>query len=228
MRRTDRAIFVSAAQDLGLWILVRRTNPQSLEYVGRPGYVPKPIDCKPKTADRDLGPRKLAGLVVDPNSVPPDAFLPQKRPKALEAWTEFVQSGRLNNRGSTGLYSLESNPKSPHLGCLMLNERYIHGDYDLYDIIDPSGAHRNLAAVETLHGSPHMRGPRFFEVQRYVNSRIGVPMIQHGGEAQFKDHSEQSIDAFGPAGEDLTILNEHSLRVWYQDRFGGRPPITLS
>jgi len=47
-------------------------------------------------------------------------------------------------------------------------------------------------------------------------------MIQHGGEAQYADHSEQSIDAFGPEGEDVTNLNEFSARGWYENRFGGR------
>ena len=54
------------------------------------------------------------------------------------------------------------------------------------------------------------------------DSHIGSPMIQHGGEAQYADHSEQSIDAFGPEGEDVTNLNEFSARGWYENRFGGR------
>ncbi|MEX2357941.1 MAG: hypothetical protein WEE51_06395, partial [Pirellulaceae bacterium] len=60
------------------------------------------------------------------------------------------------------------------------------------------------------------------KVQSFVNTRIGVPMIQHGGEMQYADHSEQSIDAFGPAGEDVTILNQFSVRAWYKDKFAGR------
>jgi hypothetical protein len=51
-------------------------------------------------------------------------------------------------------------------------------------------------------------------------------MIQHGGEAQYKDHSEQSIDAFGPNGEDVTILNEFSVRGWYDKTFGGRKTLS--
>ena len=31
-----------------------------------------------------------------------------------------------------------------------------------------------------------------------------------------------SIYAFGPNGEDVTILNEFSVRSWYEKRFGGR------
>jgi hypothetical protein len=47
-------------------------------------------------------------------------------------------------------------------------------------------------------------------------------MVQHGGEAQYTDHSQQPIDAFGPHGEDATILNEFSVRAWYEGVFGGR------
>jgi hypothetical protein len=50
-------------------------------------------------------------------------------------------------------------------------------------------------------------------------------MIQDGGEAQYADHSEQSIDAFVPNGEDVTILNEFSVRGWYENRFGGRQTV---
>ena len=96
MRLNDKKIFLQVAQELKLWILVRRTNPASLQYIGRAGYAPKSIDCKAKTAD------------------------------------------------------------------------------------------------------------------------------QHGGEMQYADHSDQAIDAFGPNGEDVTILNQFSVRGWYQERFQGR------
>jgi hypothetical protein len=33
-------------------------------------------------------------------------------------------------------------------------------------------------------------------------------MIQNGGEGQCADHSDQSVDAFGPNGEDVTIFND--------------------
>ena len=66
MRPTDKRVFLDAARQLQLWILVRRTNPASLRYIGLPGYLPKPIDCKAKTADLNQGRYRVAGLVVDP------------------------------------------------------------------------------------------------------------------------------------------------------------------
>ena len=58
-----------------------------------------------------------------------------------------------------------------------------------------------------------------------INGAIGVEMIQHGGEMQYADFSEQSIDVFGPCGEQTTILNEYSVRGWYETVFRGRRPI---
>jgi len=214
MRPQDKAIFLEAARKFQVWILVRRTNVASLQYIGKPGYMPKRIDCKAKTADVDIPPYRLAGLVVDPN-IHPNAFKPHKSQTAKEAWG--------NMRSVIGsVYTVDQNSKSQHYGCVQFQGRYIHGDYDLYDIIDVTQPHRNLALVDTLLGQPDRRGAKVLTVQEFINSRLGSPMIQHGGEAQYKDHSQQSIDAFGPNGEDVTILNEFSVRGWYDKAFGGR------
>jgi hypothetical protein len=217
MRPQDKAIFLDAARHFQVWILVRRTNPASLKYIGQPGYTPKRIDCKAKTADADKGSFLLAGLVVDPtlDALHEQAFKPEKLSKVKEFWAAMKPT-----LGTT--YKVDLDPKSKHYGCLKFQGSYIHGDYDLYDIIDITQPHRNLGAVETLHGQPHIRGANVNPVKDFVNSRIGSPMIQHGGETQYADHSQQAIDAFGPNGEDVTILNEFSVRAWYQERFGGR------
>ncbi|MGA2096671.1 MAG: hypothetical protein ABSH39_10265 [Candidatus Acidiferrum sp.] len=214
MRPQDKLVFLEAASHFQVWILVRRTNVASLKYIGKPGYTPKRIDCKAKTADLDEVNWKLAGLVVSP-IVHPKSFMPTKVKKAKEAWEAMSSL-----MGS--VYTVDMDKKSRHYGCLKLGSCYIHGDYDLYDIIDIKQAHRNLALVETLLGQPHRRGAKVLAVQTFINNRIGSPMIQHGGEAQYADHSEQSIDAFGPNGEDVTILNEFSVRGWYEKVFEGR------
>ena len=43
-------ILRDASQRLGLFVMVRRTNPESIKFVGYPGFVAKPLACKPKTA----------------------------------------------------------------------------------------------------------------------------------------------------------------------------------
>lgn len=224
MRPSDKRVFAQVAHDLGLWILVRRTNPASLKYIGRPGYVPKPIDCKAKTADRDVGRWQLAGLVADP-TLCPEAFGAAKLVKARNIWTTFSLEQNIGRPGAR--YAVITDKLNRHFGAVTLQGSFIHGDYDLYDIVDPEQAQRNLAAVESSAGQPHMRGPNLYKVMNAVNAQIGSPVVQHGGEMQYTDHSEQAIDVFGPEGEECTILNEFSVRGWYRERFSGRRPIVL-
>jgi hypothetical protein len=222
MRAADKTIFSDAARQFRAWILVRRTNPDSLKYVGQAGYVPKRIDCKPKTADTDHGRPIWAGLVVCPPLCSGAFLSDKKKSDAASSWAKFVAQEGLGKPNCQSPYSVDENKQSKHYGCLMFEGSYIHGDYDLYDIILVDHPSANLAAVETLHGQPHLRGPRVIPIMQYINERIGAPMVQHGGEAQYADHSQQAIDAFGPDGEVCTILNEFSVRAWYRDRFGGR------
>jgi hypothetical protein len=215
MRPNDRTIFLDAARHFQVWILVRRTNRAALEYIGRPGFYPKPIDCKAKTADEDIGRYKLAGLVIDPTGRRA-AFKASRYQDALSCWEE---TRRL--LGTT--FTLDEDPQSAHCGCLMLKKNYLHGDYDLYDIVDITQPYRNLAAVEVLRGQPHMRGPKFLRVQNFINLRIGSPVLQHGSDAQYlSEHRTEPIDAFGPNGEETTIMNQLSIETWYRERFQGR------
>ena len=88
IRQQDKAVFADAARHFNLWILVRRTNRESLPYIGLPGYTPKPIDCKAKTADSSYDSRyRTAGLVVDPNEHR-RAFGPRLA-DALSEWKKF-------------------------------------------------------------------------------------------------------------------------------------------
>lgn len=95
IRPNDVRAFRDAAMAFKVHILVRRTNPASLQYIGRKGYIPKPVDCKPKTADFDvLLPggliSKCAGLVVDPTMPGLEkAFREGKAAKARDEWSKF-------------------------------------------------------------------------------------------------------------------------------------------
>lgn len=210
MRKPDKLVFAACAIDKGLWILVRRTNPASLDYIGRPGFVPKPIDCKPKTAD--FG--KFAGLVVSPEIVT-GAFTPAKEPEALKCWASFLKT-------KSDRYRVDEDPASEWYGCLLLNGNKIHGDYDLYDIVDPGNARRNFAIVDTLHGQLHMRSPWLTQIQKWINDRIGAEVVQHSGETQYKDHTDQTIDVFGPKGEYFTTATEAAVRATYRYLFDQR------
>src|SRR4051812_20005553 len=92
MRPQDVPHFQRAASHFRVWILVRDTNLASLEYIdlakAGQNYFPKPIDCKPKTADRSPSSRKHAGLVVDPEASAA-SFTDSKLEKALEEWKKW-------------------------------------------------------------------------------------------------------------------------------------------
>ena len=53
-RSKDLVVFEQTAVKHSCYILVRRTNQESIKYIGKPGFVSKPVDCKPKTAARDI------------------------------------------------------------------------------------------------------------------------------------------------------------------------------
>lgn len=281
MRLCDWLTFHRAATTFGQWILVRWTNEQSLKYIGLrvwdPAddrmlcYHPKPIDCKPKTADINVDGYELAGLVVDPTIH--QAFGKESKVrKAAEAWEKFlhglgVQNTReLNDQslgsrttplglptlgqvdranasrgGGVGLaelrainaqppdfsgercYVVDLDRDSRHYGCLMLNGAYLHGDYDLKDVIDPRRFGPHTAVAERMHGQPHMRSAELKAVQQFVNAAIGVPMVQHGGEAQFAPHTDDTIEVFGPHGEAHTLDGRDQIVRWYKFAFQREP-----
>jgi hypothetical protein len=220
MFKDHEKIFSQVAIRTGYWIFVRLTNKESLHYVNLDGYVPKRIDCKAKTADFNSkkGVWQLAGLVVD-YRVHCDVFNPGKIDSAKKAWGDF-EKGVLNVPGSA--YRVDMNSASKHFGCVRLNGKYIYSDYDLWDIIDPENPSPNLGIVEELHGQLHIRN----RLQRKVEEQLAptplAQMVQHSGEMQFAVPSEQPIDAFGPKGEIVTLLNLNAWRAWCLDRFKGR------
>lgn len=124
MRIEDWFHFRDAAVLFKVWVLVRWTNPDSLEYVGRQTvkntYIPKPIDCKPKTADRDAPGREHKGLVVDPVTVP-EAISPSRRNKALSSWESFLGAQGAHDapsrvyRGATSMGIVHASLTTPSL-----------------------------------------------------------------------------------------------------------------
>ena len=217
MREQDKVIFARVAKEpptgLGVWILVRGTNKDSLNYIGRPGYTPKPIDCKAKTAKQ--GP--CAGLVVNPYEAL-QAFndLPQQK----RFWDEHGNPRKYSNRAAR--YSIESTGLLK--GCVKLDGNYIYGDYDLKAVVVPGHESATVALVTELHGVQNVRrGPKFYEVQRQVNNAIGVEMVQHGAEDEFTGHSDETIFVFSPmGGQPMELHRLMEIQRWYENEFHGR------
>lgn len=208
MRPKDKPLFSQVANALQVWLLVRDTNTASLQYVGVQGYVPKQIECKAKTADVESHP--LVGLVVDPTTEP-GAISDGRRAEALKAWKEFLPE--LNRDGS--FYAVVNQPGSPDHGAVTLSGNKIHGDYDLKGVILVGREQPNLNLVDELNGQLHMRGPRFYEIQKRINAGIGVAMIQHGAEEGYADHSDDVIDVFGPHGEVFKLKGLSETKAFY-------------
>ena len=247
MRAEHAIAFRDAARVYDVHILVRRTNLRSLAHIGMPDCVPKRLDCKAKTADRDWvhpvhGVKRSAGLVVDPTLAGAAAFAtPGKYAKALKEWQKFAHllhpgvltlagQRRLTYIPGGGQYAVDLDPASPRFGCLKLTTsglltagRYIHGDFDLYAIIPAGDPARNVAVQEERLGQAHARSPEFLDVQHFVNRRIGVPMVLHGAQESFaEEHSDEGVDVFAPDGTVSGVENLAELERLYATTFQGR------
>jgi hypothetical protein len=213
IRPGDKDVFAAAAIEVGVYILVRGTNEASLKYIPDPLVIPKPIDCKAKTADQG----NSAGLVVDPGENP-KAFSDCRRAKA-EKWIGTLPSH----------YTVERDKDSPFHGCVQLGGKRIHGDYDLKGIVLPGQEKRILTLVTELLGQDARRGPKFYDVQKFVNNAIGKPMVQHGAEDEYLDHSkdlDENIFVFFPEERDPKVLHGPAeTKAWYAKELKGRTPL---
>jgi hypothetical protein len=240
MRPQDIAAFQAAARFYRLYILVRRTNPASLRYIGQPGYAPKRLDCKAKTADFDAAVagrrRELAGLVVDPRLAGPAAFRTGKYQEALEEWEKLAphlppggtQAGKVYIPNG-GFYVVQTDPAHRHYGCLMFASnslisaaRYIHGDYDLYAVVREDEPSRNVFVSEERLGQKHARSRDFFDTQHFLNRRIGAPMVQHGEQETYMRHTDETLDLFRPDGGVEEVSGRAAIKRVYRELFEGR------
>jgi hypothetical protein len=226
MNYSDQRVFLEAANRWKVWIVVRRSNPESEPYVGDPRYAPKPIDCKAKTAELDVDKGgmkfKTAGLVTNP-WIHPEAFVGLRLSRAREKWKAFESKCLHPPRR----YAVDMDRSHAHYGCVMMEGRYLYSDYDLFDIIDSRDPFNKPKERGRYHGNVNFHSPHFKQVMQFVNSRIkrgGKPvwMIQHG-EGVFVDPELDGGggDVFGPLGESLPVSCDFGLRQWFQRQFGG-------
>lgn len=248
IRPKDVAVFKRVAKRFNLYIAVRRTNPASLLYIQRPGYEPKQLNCKFKTADRDvvIAGRKsrVAGLVVDPSLPGMDAAFIDRRKyrEAQQIWHDNVDRFVWRDdepMASRRCYGVNLEKGSEHYGALKsgfyhsrASAKFIHGDYDLYDIVRADDPSKHIIVNEFRYdsgddpGLRHVRVPEFMDVQNNLNLGFGVPMVRHGAQAGFKDITDDNIDVFFPDGETVkSYLGQGAIRALYQTEFKGRSHI---
>ena len=139
---------------------------------------------------------------------------------AKKAWGEFeshvlnIPGSALRNRAKYPVQTLRLRDAQPEVHLQRLRSLG-----HCRTRIDPRP---NLGVVEQLHGQTHIRNPLQRKVEEHLNQTPLAQMVQHSGEMQFAAPTDQPIDAFGPSGEVVTLLNLQTWKAWCRDRFGGR------
>ena len=171
MLNAHREIFYQVARQLKCWIHVREPNTLGDSWVGQPGYTPKPVTCKAKSSNNRAF--RFAGLVVDPNRVGREAFQdPATYRLALESWSKFTESGRL----PAGYAVVEWGTRA---GLVTFEGKFIFPDYDLFWIESANAEGDVLSPGQKGYQSSPVLFPR---VEKLLNEKFGIPMIQHGSE----------------------------------------------
>lgn len=243
MRRNDVGIFHAAAQFYKVWIVVRQSKMAARNYIGTPGYVPKRLDCKAKTADENatipgFGLKKTAGLVVNPTLPGMETAFEdgKKHARAIEYWYRFEPRCYIPEAGvqlpyfpGGKLYSIQMDKADLHYGCVTFasdsnaaGARYIHSDYDLYGIVREDDPTANVRVTETRLGETHSRGQDLFDVQHYLNRHMGVAMILHGEQEKYSNDMDDRLDVFCPDGHWIPAYGAAAIRNLYETTFQGR------
>jgi len=152
-------------------------------------------------------------------------FVSHRRPIKVKDGVEVFSRGK-----GKGFYAVDTAPPSTtrrHHGCLMLSCQdvpndfdparshtrawmqlhmaYLHGDYDLYGVVDAAAIDRkrgvNVQHVkrEMIFDTENLFTDRTQDVQECLNAAIGCDMVHHGEQAAFS-FSADKIYVFAPNG----------------------------
>jgi len=261
MRGKDVRSFMRVARHYCVIILIRHTNDDSLRYVGKEGFYPKPAVVKAKTADVNPPSRRefvegqlqtvayeVAGLVVHPG-FQPDSYHPAKRQKAQGCWDDTMKTllpefvgrrvdlrrpetwaewsvERTGKKAPAWKWRVEVDQHSPRFGCLQLQRDgggwcYVHGDYDLKDVIVVGAESVNERREGTRDGvknyTPKLpKGMEWTAIRDALNTEVGVEMVQHGAEAQFAWHGDEPITVVYPDWRFEILADPLSVQSWYE------------
>jgi len=188
MDSDDKEVFFDAADQFTCWIGLREPNPDSAQWAGAADSIPKPEECKAKTADNPDS--EFRGLVMDPTRRA-DAFRPGSLDRARATWDEqFLQEGHV----PPGFTVEESGPEQ---GLVRCNGRKIFADYDLMTVS------RSNEQGEFVYTTREELEDLSRRVEDYINRFLPKPMVQHGPEflymAGVGARASEAILWFGPA-----------------------------
>jgi hypothetical protein len=189
---------------------------------------------------------RVSGLVVHPG-FQPACYKPAKLPKAQDCWLHTLETlsptliGKNVDLSAPATWSIwgverqavnaprwrwrvDVDPRSERFGCLQISGgnipwSYIHGDYDLKDVIVVGSEQDNRRAEGALDGvknfTPILQGLEYDTVQTALNHLMGVDMVQHGAEAQFAWHGDEPITIAYPDWRHLVLLSAETVQSWY-------------
>src|SRR5262245_1948414 len=171
MLQNHMDVFFAAADQCSCWIGVREPNSLAEKWIGKPGYIPKGLNCKAKTSDNSSF--AWAGLVVDPTARA-EAFTKGTLIEATNTWKNKVPKPQHLPPGFTCVQV------GPERGLVKFGGSAIFADYDLMAIS------RSNSRGEMLFTDRAQQDALFGRVEPLVNKALGVPMIQHGPEFAYE------------------------------------------
>ena len=230
------SVFKEAAKVYKVYILVRGTNPKSFRFFNQPTrYSPKRLDIKAKTAKIDFDPYILGGLVVSPE-IHPGVFGDRDMKSVRQHWKASLdviympKPGELRAYMPAGKsYAVEMDPNHKHYGVLyysssglITQKLYVCGDYDLYGLAPAVHPEVNTYVNEKMLHTTHHRSPQLFDVQNYVNNRLGFPLIRHGAQDNYLKHQDEPVVAFEPDGTTIILIGKAAIEAYYATTLHGR------
>lgn len=206
-----------------------------------------PSDTRLVNGRRHVMHYEVSGLVVHPG-FQPHCYKPAKVPKAVECWDHTMETlspdlmhvavdlkkpetwslwgvERTGVKAARWKWRVDVDPQSKHFGCLQLKHEslpwsYVHGDYDLKDVIVRGRETDNRRSEGKLDGvknfTPVLHEIEFEKVQSRLNELMGVEMVQHGAEAQFAWHGDEPITVAFPDWSYLLLADAITVQGWYQ------------
>jgi len=191
---------------------------------------------------------QVAGLVVHPG-FQPGCYRGSKIGKAQDAWVHTLETlgpslmnaavdpdkpdtwsiwgvERVAINAPRWKWRVDIDPSSQRFGCLQLKKGtdgwcYIHGDYDLKDVIVLGRETDNRRAEGKLDGvknfTPVLYEKEFETIRTELNTLIGSDMVQHGAEAQFAWHGDEPITVAFPNWTQLLLYDAVTVQGWYMN-----------
>jgi|GEM_PF-1850719 len=155
--------------------------------------------------------------------------------------------------GRKGFYAIDTYKSSSHYGCLMVSDQmppsdfdpckshirkwmeinmaYLHGDYDLYGIIDnsqaetmtPGKVHVATVYEGSLLGQKSFTTELSKKVEESLNLLMGADMVKHGEQSAY-EHAASDVYVFYPSGNIQVVLESQfkhptEMQNYFQDLY---------